>query len=174
MGLEVAVQKPTWRSANLLNLRNTKQWLVANVWPIFELLGGIPQSEMTCLVLSVDANCRELKLIDYSCPFGYIVCRRTPDCKLRAHFRMFFGEQSRSVAAGANLPWFVFARQVTDCLRAWNISFRATSRRCSTSICSMLLRRPQKIPTDWKWMLAHVCFRSVLNYIEVLNGNKYY
>lgn len=51
------------------------EWL-ANVWPIFELLGGIPQSEMTCSVLSVDANCRELKLIDYNCPFGYVVDRR--------------------------------------------------------------------------------------------------
>ena len=46
------------------------------VWPNFELLGGIPQSEKTCSVLSLDANRRELKLIDYSCLLGYIVYRR--------------------------------------------------------------------------------------------------
>ena len=46
------------------------------VWPVFELLGGIPRSEITCSVLSVDANCRELKLINHNNPFGYIVYRR--------------------------------------------------------------------------------------------------
>ena len=45
------------------------------VWPIFELLGGIPQSEMTCSVQAVDANCRELKLITVV-PLGISVYRR--------------------------------------------------------------------------------------------------
>lgn len=141
------------------------------VWPIFELLGGIPQSEMTCSVHAVDPNCRELKLITVA-PLGISV----------------YGRRMHSIQIESTLS-SVCRRTVSICYCGCEytvISIRTagngllTCRKCffacditpfSTSIWCVLLRRSQKIVTDWKWILAHVCFRSVLKYMDLLDGN---
>jgi hypothetical protein len=90
--------------------------------------------------------------IDYSCPFGYICVSKTNARIANWEHRVCVGERARSVAAGVNLLWFVFAQQVTDCLRARNVSLHAVSRRFQLRFdvcCYEGHRKSWRIGSEW-------------------------